>query len=215
MNLIFLGPPGAGKGTQAHRLADAKGLAHISTGDVLRAAINEKTELGQQAGSYMDKGQLVPDDVMCAAVAEHLSRPENQSGWILDGFPRTLNQATAALETFGDLNMNLDACVLFELAKDVLVQRISGRLNCRVCGHIHHSSFSPPRDEGLCDCCGGELFQRADDTEEMAHRRLAVYQEQTAPLIRFFDEKRLLVRIDTTGTRDEVFGRVEKALADL
>ena len=215
MHLIFLGPPGAGKGTQAQRLAGARNCAHLSTGDVLRAACLAKTELGRQASSYMDKGELVPDDVICAAVAEHLTKAENQNGWILDGFPRTLNQAAEALETFGRLEVDLDACVLFELDEETLVRRISGRLNCRGCGRIFHISLSPPVEEGRCDSCGADLFQREDDTKETAHHRIAVYRAQTEPLIEFFEEKDLMVRVDTTGSQDEVFARVETALSDL
>ncbi len=215
MNLIFLGPPGAGKGTQAQRLTAARGCSHISTGDVLRAARIEGTELGKQAEIFMDRGELVPDDLMCAAVAEHLARSENQNGWILDGFPRTLKQASVALATFSGLGMHLNACVLFELDEETLVSRISGRLNCQECGRIFHESFFPPKKAGKCDSCGGVLFQRQDDTKETARHRITIYRAQTEPLIAFFDEKDLVVRVDTTGTQDEVYARVESALSDL
>ncbi len=191
VNVIFIGPPGAGKGTVASMLHDDYGYVPLSTGDILRNAVKEGTELGMKAKSYMDKGELVPDDVIIGIVKEYMSANSAAKGFVFDGFPRTIAQAEA-LE-----KMTHISCVfLLNASEDVVIERLSGRRVCRKCGAIYHIRNHPPKVEGVCDICGGELYQRDDDKEETIRRRLKVYQEQTAPLIGFYKEKGLLVEID-------------------
>jgi adenylate kinase len=203
-----MGAPGAGKGTQARLLAERKGISHISTGDILREAIAQKTALGQQAHAFMERGQLVPDDVVVGIVKERLRAPDFAGGYILDGFPRTVAQARS-LEAIGQ-----EPTAVLELIvpREDLVQRMTGRRVCRGCGTMFHVDFNPPRAAGLCDRCGGQLYQRDDDLETTIRRRLEVYAEQTAPVLQHYREAGLLRQVAGTGTREEVYGRVAASL---
>lgn len=196
MNLILLGPPGAGKGTQANTLTDHFGIPQISTGDILRSAVKDKTPMGVQAKSFMDAGALVPDSVVVGIVNERLQKPDCGKGFILDGFPRTVIQADALQKNLSDLGKVLDAVVSLEVDADALVERLTGRRTCRACGKGYHIKFDPPRVVGKCGACDGELYQREDDREETIRKRLQVYNEQTVPLADYYRKKNLLVPID-------------------
>lgn len=186
MVVVLLGPPGAGKGTQAARLTDEVGGVHVSTGDLLRAARRLGTELGRQAQRYMDAGELVPDQLILDLVREHLADLPPEAFVILDGFPRTTTQATGLEETLAALGRSVDVVVLFEAPREVLVQRLSGRRSCPRCGAVYNVYFTPPATEGVCDRCGGALDHRSDDDPDTVRRRLQVYEEQTAPLISYY-----------------------------
>jgi len=196
MRLILLGGPGAGKGTQAGFITQRYGIPQISTGDMLRAAVKEGTPMGLKAKALMDQGALVSDEVVVGIVRERLAKKDCERGFILDGFPRTLAQADALGLTLTDLGIKLDAVVSLVVDGEAVVERIAGRRTCRDCGKMYHARFDPPQEEGRCDCCGGELFLRDDDCEETVRRRLAVYQEQTAPLIAYYRTRGLLSEID-------------------
>ncbi|MBI4278808.1 MAG: adenylate kinase [Armatimonadetes bacterium] len=196
MRLIFLGPPGVGKGTQAKLFQERHGVAHISTGDILREAIEQGTALGRQARSYMDRGDLVPDDVMVGIVAERLRQPDAQRGFILDGFPRTLPQAESLECVLQEMGRPVEAVIYFELDEETAVRRSAGRLICRRCGAIYNVDHRPPRVAGACDICGGEVFQREDDRPEVVRRRHQVYRDQTAPLEAFYRARGALHRVD-------------------
>lgn len=204
MRLIFLGPPGAGKGTQAAHVKDAYGLAHISTGDILRAKVKQETELGKIAKGYMDAGKLVPDDVIIGMIRERLVEEDCTSGFILDGFPRTVPQAMALADLLKSMDRRLTAVICFDAADDILVKRLSGRRTCKNCGAIFNVSFHPPAEENVCDACGGSLMQRDDDREEVIRNRLCVYKEQTAPLIEYYEREGLLRRFDAEGVQDSL-----------
>ena len=208
MRLILLGPPGAGKGTQAKRLIERYGIPQISTGDILRAAVREGTELGKKAKQYMDAGQLVPDEVVIGIIRERLKEADCAKGFILDGFPRTVPQAEALKSVLAELGQALDHVVSIEVPDEDLVERLTGRRTCRKCGAMYHVKFTPPKQEGVCDKCGGELYQRDDDKEETIRARLKVYHDQTAPLVEFYNEEGLLRRIDGVGSVDEIYGRI-------
>ena len=208
MKILLMGPPGAGKGTQAEKLTELFNIPHISTGDMFRKAQKDGTELGLKAKGYMEKGQLVPDEVTIGIVRERLAEEDCKSGFLLDGFPRTVQQADALDQILTDLGTQLDAVLNIEVAKDFLVERLTGRRVCRGCGATYHVKFNAPKVEGVCDKCGGELYQRADDTIETVGDRLDVYAEQTAPLIDYYAAKGLIKNID--GSQ-----RVEKVLADI
>lgn len=212
MRVILLGPPGAGKGTQAKLLVDRLQIPQISTGDMLRAAVKDGTPLGQQAKAFMDRGALVPDDVIIGLVRERLQRADCARGYILDGFPRTVAQAEALEKTLADLRLSLDHVLCLDVPSEDLVVRIAGRRTCRQCGAMSHVRFSPTKREGVCDACGGETYQRDDDREETVRRRLAVYADQTAPLVRFYDGRGLLRRIAGTGEIGEIFARMVQGL---
>jgi len=212
MRIILLGPPGAGKGTQAKLLIERLGIPQISTGDMLRAAVKAGTPLGAEAKAYMDRGGLVPDAVIIGLVRERLQVPDCSRGYILDGFPRTAAQAEALETTLKDLHLSLDHALCLEVPSEDLVSRIAGRRTCRNCGAMYHLRFSPSKREGVCDACGGETYQRDDDREETVRQRLLVYEEQTAPLIRFYDGRGLLRRISGTGEIAEIFARMVKSL---
>jgi adenylate kinase len=212
MRLILLGPPGAGKGTQAKFLVERLRIPQVSTGDMLRAAVAAGTALGRQAKQYMDQGSLVPDEVIIGLVRERLGQPDCARGYILDGFPRTVAQAEALGKTLEALSASLDHVLSLEVPEEDLVARIAGRRTCRSCGAMYHVRFSPTRTDGRCDACGGETYQRDDDREETVRRRLKVYAEQTAPLIRFYQGRGLLRRIPGTGEVADILQRITDAL---
>lgn len=200
--LILLGPPGAGKGTQAVRLAERLGLPHISTGDLFRENLAQGTELGQRAKSFMESGKLVPDELVLEMLFDRVSRPDCAGGYLLDGFPRTLPQAEALKERLAGQPVT---ALSLEVPDELLVERASGRLLCKGCNHIHHATFSPPRVEGVCDACGGELYRRKDDSPEVVRERLAVFHEQTQPMIDFYAQQGNLQSVDGTQSPDDVF----------
>lgn len=212
MRLILMGPPGAGKGTQAEMLTKHYKIPHISTGDMFRAAIKEGTPLGMKAKSYLDTGALVPDEVTIGIVAERLAQADCSNGFLLDGFPRTAAQADALAKILSDLNMGLDGVVNIELDDDILLERLTGRRVCRQCSATYHVIFKPPRDDDKCDICGGELYQRSDDTLETSQNRLKVYNDQTEPLIAYYSEQGLLRRIQGDQEIEEVFQDIIDAL---
>lgn len=193
--MILLGPPGAGKGTQAEKLSEAYGIPHISTGDMFREAVAEGTALGLQAKGFMESGQLVPDEVTIGIVRERLHRSDCRKGFLLDGFPRTVPQAEALDEILSELSEKLDAVINIEASEDKIVRRLSQRRVCGDCGTIYHMETKPPTPDGRCKVCGGEIYQRADDSEETVRKRLEVYRLQTEPLIRYYEKKGLLKRV--------------------
>lgn len=204
MNLILLGPPGAGKGTQAKILIKKYGIPQISTGDILRAAIKDQTPMGVKAKSFMDSGELVTDEVVVGIVEERLQKPDCTYGFILDGFPRTVVQADALASMLQKLGKSIDNVISIEVDKDELLDRITGRRTCRSCGKGYHIRFAPPRDTGVCDDCGGELYQRDDDSETTMRNRLDVYEKQTAPLISYYGNRSLLRSVSGTGTIEAI-----------
>jgi adenylate kinase len=207
MNLVFLGPPGAGKGTMASRLAEELGIPHISTGDMFRAAMAKETELGLKAKAIMEAGDLVPDELTIAMVKERLAESDAQSGYILDGFPRTIPQAEA-LDKFA----TIEKAIRFEVDEGMLVKRLSGRRVHKPSGRIYHVEFSPPKEAGQDDITGEALIQRDDDKEEAIRNRLQVYNKQTAPLIEYYEKKGNLVTVDATPMPDEVYGQLKGVL---
>lgn len=209
VRVIIFGRQGAGKGTQSVNLSEYYGIPHISTGDMLRAAVAAGTPLGLEAKSYMDAGKLLPDDVMVGVVAERLRQDDAANGWLLDGFPRTPGQAEALAEVIGDAS--IDAAVSLDVPTDVVVERISSRRVCESCGAIYSTS-KPPSSPWTCDKCGGSVVQRADDTEDAVRQRLADYERQTAPLEKWFAERNLLVSIDGLGDPTEITSRVTQAI---
>ena len=213
MRVVLLGPPGAGKGTQAHAIADRYGIPHISTGDIFRANLRDETPIGLEARKYMDAGELVPDNVVIAMVADRLAAADAADGFLFDGFPRTIEQAQALESVLGEAATPLDAVVSFAIETDELVERLTGRRSCPD-GHVYHVTNNPPREPGVCDVDGKELYQREDDTEDVVRNRLAVYREQTEPLIAYYDERGLVVTIDATGDVDEITERIAAALDD-
>jgi adenylate kinase len=215
LNLILLGPPGAGKGTQAERLRSDFQLAFISTGEMLRANVKEGTELGKQAQRYMDAGDLVPDDLIVAMAAERLRNDDAQDGFILDGFPRTLEQARALDKQLSEMNRRVTAALLIDVPDEELVRRLSGRRVCVKAGHNYHVEFDPPKREGVCDQDGSRLIQRDDDRPDVIRNRLHVYHEQTEPLIDYYDERGLLRRIDGSRPPVEVHDHVRAVIATL
>ena len=212
MYILLMGPPGAGKGTQAEKLIREYGIPQISTGDMFRAAVKSGTALGKEAKSYMDKGALVPDSVTVGIVKERLAQDDCKKGWILDGFPRTTAQASAMDAILHDLGIQLTAVLDFNVNRDDLVKRVSGRLVCRQCGASFHKEFRPPKQEGVCDNCGGELYQRADDNEVTVRERLAVYDTSTKPLIDYYKVSGRYYEINGDQSMDKVFADVQAAL---
>jgi adenylate kinase len=204
MKLILLGPPGAGKGTQAKTLVERLSVPQISTGDILRAAVKEGTPMGVKAKGFMDAGELVPDAVVVGIVEERLQKEDCASGFILDGFPRTVPQADALSETLSALNKELDAVVSLEVDTEALVSRLAGRRTCKACGAGYHIEFEPSQQAGICDKCGGELIQRDDDKEETIRNRMSVYLDQTLPLVNYYEETGVLARVDGMLPIDEV-----------
>jgi len=202
--VILFGAPGAGKGTQAAILAEKTGLVHITTGELFREAIRQETELGKQAKPYYDRGQLVPDQLTIAMLLERLSQGDCARGCLLDGFPRTLEQATALDEALAQEGKGIDKVLYIQVPQNELVSRLAGRWNCRQCGSVYQERFQPPRQAGRCDQCGGELYQREDDRPETVRRRLEVYLEQTAPLIDYYQARGKLVEIGGDKSVEEV-----------
>ena len=213
MRIILLGPPGAGKGTQAKLLVERLGVPQISTGDMLRAAVKDAAPLGHEAKAFMDRGDLVPDQVIVGLVRERLQAPDCARGYVLDGFPRTVAQAEALEQTLAGLGLSLDCVLCLEVPDEDLVARIAGRRTCRGCGAMYHVRFSPSKRDGVCDTCGGETHQRDDDREETVWARLRVYAVQTAPLVRFYEGRGLLRRIVGTGEISEISARMAQGLA--
>jgi adenylate kinase len=215
LNLILLGPPGAGKGTQAERLSDDFNVPYIATGQMLRDAVREETELGRQAKSYMDAGQLVPDEVITAVILEAIESADARDGFILDGFPRTVPQAEALAEGMREHERELTAAILIEVPDEEVMRRLSGRRVSVKTGRIYHVEFDPPKHEGRCDVDGSRLVQRDDDKPETIRRRLEVYHAQTEPLISFYDERGLLRRFDGTRSPTEVHDHIRATIATL
>ena len=212
MHILLMGPPGAGKGTQAATLVKKFSIPHISTGDMFRAAIKEGTELGKKAKACIDAGNLVPDEITIGIVKERLSQEDCKKGFILDGFPRTVDQADALKGILTELGLSLKSVLNITVPSADLVERAVGRRICRSCGATYHVKFSPSKQEGVCDACGGELYQRADDTEETMKNRLSVYEAQTKPLIDYYQAAGLYVEIDGRQAIDKVFDDVVAAL---
>ena len=201
---MLLGPPGAGKGTQAKRLAEAARVPHVASGDLFRKNQDSGTALGKLAKSYMEKGELVPDEVVIQMVLDRIQEPDAREGYILDGFPRTLEQAKALDTALATEGATIDCAPLMEVETEELVQRLSGRWVCSRCQTPYHEQMAPPKQPGICDVCGGELYQRPDDRQEAVRRRLAVYEEQTAPLIDYYDQQGKLRRINGQQAIDQV-----------
>ncbi len=212
MYILLMGPPGAGKGTQAERLIAEYGIPQISTGDMFRAAVKSGTALGKEAKSYMDKGALVPDSVTVGIVKERLAEDDCKKGWILDGFPRTTAQAAALDAILHDMGISLTAVLNIQAEKEGLIRRVCGRFVCRKCGASFHKEFRPPKQEGICDTCGGELYQRDDDKEETMKQRLSVYENSTAPLIDYYKASGVLYDIDGDKSMDEVHDEIVSVL---
>jgi adenylate kinase len=212
LRVVFFGPPGAGKGTQARLLEQKFGACQVSTGEILRRAAREQCALGKQAADYLDRGDLVPDQVMVKLVAERLRDPDCRSGFILDGFPRTLAQADELEQMLDGTGLALKSALCLQASNEVIIKRLSGRRTCKRCGSLHHLDFNPPARPGICDRCGGELYQREDDREEMIAARLRVYENQTAPLKEYYRKRGLLKEIDGMGSVEEVGKRVLRAV---
>lgn len=215
MRTLLMGPPGAGKGTQAERIAEYCKIPHIATGDIFRAAIKAGTDLGRQAKSYLDDGSLVPDAVTIGIVRERLQEPDCAAGFLLDGFPRTIPQAEALDQLLGELGMKLDLVLNIKVASAALLERLTGRRVCRQCAATYHVLFNPPRQDGVCDRCGGELYQRSDDTAETVSDRLRVYTNQTAPLLEFYGQRNLLREVDGELEIDAVWESIQSLLRSL
>ena len=206
-NMVFLGPQGSGKGTVIGKIKDRYGVPHVSTGDMFREAVKEGTEFGTKAAEFMNRGELVPDEVTCGMVRERLARDDSVGGFMLDGFPRNLEQARAlsAITT-------IDTAVFLDVPEEVSLERLSGRRQCRDCGTIFHCVFVPPQQDGICDKCGGELYQRDDDKPEAIKERLAIYRAETMPIVDYYDEAGVLVKVDGSGSVDEVVARIVEKL---
>lgn len=215
MRLVLLGPPGAGKGTQAKFIQQRYAVCRVSTGEILRKAVEEKTPLGKKAARYLAKGELVPGDVMVNLVAERLRREDCRKGFILDGFPRTVAQADALETILGEMDIGLDCVLYIRAPQDVIIRRLAGRRTCKRCGTLFHTEFNSPRRENICDRCDGELYQRQDDREKTVRARLRVYETQTAPLIDYYRKRGLVKEIDGDGSVEETRNRVLEALPEI
>ncbi|RMD61155.1 MAG: adenylate kinase [Alphaproteobacteria bacterium] len=214
MIVILLGPPGAGKGTQAKRLEEKYGIVQLSTGDMLRQAVAADSDLGRRAKAVMEAGQLMPDDLMIAMIEERISQPDCRNGFILDGFPRTVSQAEALDDMLARRGLRLDAVILMKVDEEALVERITGRFTCARCGASYHDKFNRPKVEGVCDICGGtEFVRRPDDNEETVRARLKAYHEQTAPILPYYRDKGVLKEVDGMAPIDEVTRQIEAILA--
>lgn len=206
-NFVFLGPQGSGKGTVIGKIKDKYAVPHISTGDMFREALKEGTEFGKKAQEYMNRGELVPDDVTCGMVNERVARDDCVDGYMLDGFPRNLKQAKALAEI-----TTINTAVLLDVPEEISLERLSGRRQCRECGTIFHLQFVPPAVDGVCDKCGGELYQREDDMPEAIKERLAIYRAETMPIVGFYEDLGVLVKVDGSATPDEVAAEIVKKL---
>ena len=213
MRLVFLGAPGVGKGTQADKVASLNGVLKISTGDLLREAVRNQTALGFEAKSFMDQGKLVPDSVVIGLVRDKLSNPTCGKGFVLDGFPRTVPQAEELAKVLEERIISLDLVINFQVSREDIVKRLTGRRSCQKCQATFHLDFAPPKVSGICDRCGGALIQRSDDQREAIETRLRVYDEQTAPLISFYEKLGLLVNLDGSGSVEAVSQNLMKVLA--
>jgi adenylate kinase len=208
MRLILLGPPGGGKGTQAKLIEERLSIAHISTGDLLRQAVADRTELGRTAKEFMDRGELVPDELVIGMIEERVRNADCGRGFLFDGFPRNVAQAEALGQMLKRQGLTLDHVVSLDVPQEELLKRLTGRRTCRQCGSMCHVIFDPPREEGVCNRCGGELYQRDDDREETIRARLRVYRNQTAPLLDYYRSRRLLREVDGLGGTRQVFERI-------
>lgn len=208
MIVILLGPPGAGKGTQAEMLIDRYKLTHVSTGDILRSSIKRGTELGNKAKEYMDRGELVSDDIIVGIVEERLQEPDCESGALLDGFPRTVVQARSLEKVLERLGRSIDAVIYIELDEEEVISRLTGRRICRECGASYHQKFNPPQVRNVCDQCGGELYQREDDSDQTVRQRISVYKEQTEPLIDYYEKNGKLRKVDGYQEIKDVFNQI-------
>lgn len=215
MNIILMGLPGAGKGTQASEIVKKYPISHISTGDMFRKAIREETELGKKAKSFMDRGELVPDEVTVGIVKERLSEDDAMKGFLLDGFPRTIDQAEALNDIMSDLNREIEAVINIEVPEEELMNRLTGRRICEKCGTTYHLVFNPPKVEGVCDLDGGKLYQREDDNPETVSNRLKVNIKQSKPILEYYDQKGVLKNIDGAKDIDDVTSDVIQILDDL
>ena len=215
MNIILMGLPGAGKGTQASEIVKKYPISHISTGDMFRKAIREETELGKKAKSFMDRGELVPDEVTVGIVKERLSEDDAKKGFLLDGFPRTIDQAEALNDIMSDLNREIEAVINIEVPEEELMNRLTGRRICEKCGTTYHLVFNPPKVEGVCDLDGGKLYQREDDNPETVSNRLKVNIKQSKPILEYYDQKGVLKNIDGAKDIDDVTSDVIQILDDL
>ncbi|MDD3269378.1 MAG: adenylate kinase [Syntrophomonadaceae bacterium] len=215
MNIILMGPPGAGKGTQAELIKAKYPIPHISTGDMFREAVSNGTQMGKEAQKYMDAGKLVPDQVTIGIVEERLAQSDCAKGFLLDGFPRTTVQAEALDQTLKKLNKKVEVALNIAAPDEILIERLSGRVSCKDCKKVYNLSYSPPAQAGVCDICGGEIIQRSDDRGETVAKRLEVYNEQTAPLLKYYDECQLLHNLDGNRDSREVFQEVVRILESL
>jgi adenylate kinase len=213
--VVLLGPPGAGKGTQAKLLEQEFGAVQISTGDILRKAVADQSPLGKQAEDYIKRGALVPDDLITNLIAERLQQADSARGFLLDGFPRTIPQAQSLDGLLKKLALSLNGVLSVQVPRAVIIERLAGRRTCKECGALCHMVFDPPKRDGVCDRCGGELFQREDDKEETIANRLAVYDAQTAPLVDYYRRQGILQEINGVGSIDEIRARVIKALGGI
>jgi adenylate kinase len=214
-NLVLLGPPGAGKGTQAERLVEDFGLPYYATGNILREAVGNGSELGREARSYMERGELVPDQLICGVIAERFDSGDADDGFLLDGFPRTIGQAEMLEAALDERGRSLTAALLIDAPDDEVIRRLSGRRTCVKAGHVYHVEFDPPKNEGVCDQDGSRLVQRDDDKPETIRKRLSEYHAQTEPLIGWYEERGVLRRFDGTLSPDEVHSRIRATLATL
>jgi adenylate kinase len=215
LNLVLLGPPGSGKGTQGERLQEDLRLPYYATGDILRGAVRDETELGRTAKEYMDRGDLVPDEVIVGVIAERIDSSEARDGFILDGFPRTTPQAEALDAKLGELGRSVTAVVLIDVSDDEVVRRLGGRRTCEANGHVFHVEFEPPKQEGVCDIDGSELIVRDDDKPEVIRKRLETYHEKTEPLVSYYDSRSVLRRIAGEAPPQEVAEKIRRTLATL
>jgi adenylate kinase len=215
LNLVLLGPPGSGKGTQGERLQEDLRLPYYATGDILRAAVRDQTELGRLAREYMDRGDLVPDEVIVGVIAERIDSPEARDGFILDGFPRTIPQAEALDAKLEELGRAVTAVLLIDVSDDEVVRRLSGRRTCEENGHVFHVEFNPPKQEGVCDLDGSRLIVRDDDKPEVIRNRLEQYHAKTEPLVDYYDQRSVLRRIDGAASPDQVADEIRRTLATM
>ena len=212
MKIIMVGAPGAGKGTQAKRIAEKYGIPHVSTGDIFRANLKEGTELGLKAKVFMDKGALVPDEITIGMLMDRIHQPDCRDGYVLDGFPRNIPQAEALTKALSEANESMDAVVDVDVPDENIMDRMSGRRTCRKCGEGYHTKYNPPKVDGICDVCGGELYIRDDDKPETVKKRLTVYHDQTQPLIDYYTKQGILKSVNGTQMMEKVFADIVKIL---